>query len=373
MNRILHVIGAMNRAGAETLIMNIYRQIDRKKIQFDFLVHTNKKADYDEEILSYGGQIFRIKPFTGLNYFSYTKAVQKHLLDHPEHKIVHNHMTSTAYAVTKQAHRFNRYSIIHTHSQNFYSGLNYLGFKALSFPLRFVGDYFLACSEEAAIETFGKRILNKDCYATLNNAINLSLYHCSNEEHLTAKVAAGFAGRPVFGHVGRFIPEKNHSFLLQTFSSLKQSLPDAVLLLAGRGPLEENIKKQAINLGISDSVIFLGICNDVAKLLKVIDVFIFPSANEGLGLAAIEAQAAGATCILSTGVPDLASIVNSKRISLGRGAHTWAEIAVQAYKASSKTDRSVGTSAVSNAGFNIKDIVNQISFLYNKAASIVAL
>ena len=367
MHRILHVVGAMNRAGAETLIMNIYRQIDRTKFQFDFLVHTNEKADYDDEIILYGGRIFRIQPFTGQNYFSYKKAVRKHLLDHPEHKIIHNHMTSTAYAVTKQAHQLCRYSIIHTHSQNFYSGLNRFGFKALSFPLRFVGDCFLACSEEAAIETFGKNILSSNYYATLRNAIDLSLYHCSNEEHLKAKKAAGFADLPVFCHVGRFIPEKNHAFLLQTFSSLKKLLPNAVLLLAGRGPLEENAKKQAIDLGVADSVIFLGVRNDIAELLKIVDVFVFPSTNEGLGLAAIEAQAAGATCLLSTGVPDLASIVNSRRIPLELGSIAWAKAAAEAYKASSEIDRSTATSAISNAGFDIKDTVNLVSMLYNRA------
>lgn len=368
MNRILHVIGTMNRAGAETFIMNIYRQIDRTKIQFDFLVHNSEKADYEEEITSLGGRIFRISSFTGLNYFSYKKAIHQHLVNHPEHKIIHNHMTSTAYIITKQAHKLNRCSIIHTHSQNFYTGLNHLGFKVLSFPLRFVGDFFLACSKEAAIETFGKNILRRDCYSTLHNGIDLSLYHCSNEEHLDIKEKMGFAGLPVFGHVGRFISEKNHAFLLQTFKSLKTTLPNAVLLLAGRGPLEEAIKKQAAELGISDSVIFLGVRKDIAELLKMIDVFVFPSTNEGLGLAAIEAQAAGATCILSTDVPNLASIVNSNRVPLKLGPHKWADILLEAYIGSSKTDRNAASAAISNAGFDIREVTKQITTFYKKTS-----
>ena len=369
MDRILHVIGAMDRAGAETLIMNIYRQIDRSRFQFDFLVHTDMESDYDDEITSMGGRIFRVLPFNGLNYLHYKRAVKQHLLQHPEHKVIHNHMTSTAYIVTKQAHKLNRHSIIHTHSQNFYSGLEHLIFKAFSFPLRFAGDYFFACSEEAAIETFGRNILNNKHYSTLRNAIDLSHLHCTNTEHFKAKETNGLKNYAVFGHIGRFIPEKNHDFLLRSFRDLKKMLPNAILLLAGRGPLETAIKEKASLLDISDSVIFLGVCDDVAQLLKSVDVFVFPSVNEGLGLAAIEAQAAGATCLLSTGVPELASVVFSKRIPLDLGPQIWAKYLAEAFRQSYKNDRSTTSLALSNAGFDIYKVTQQISTLYEKMSN----
>lgn len=354
----------MNRAGAETLIMNIYRKIDRSRFQFDFLVHTQEESDYDAEILSLGGNIYHIQPFTGLNFFLYKKAVLGHLQAHPEHKVIHIHMTSTAYIIAKQAHKLECRTIIHTHSQNFYSGIQNLCFKAISFPLRFVGDYFLACSREAAIDTFGAEVIKKDCYSLFLNSIDLSLYHTTNKKHHELKNTYGLDNKAIFGHIGRFIPEKNHAFLLQSFCELKKILPNAILLLAGRGPLEKNTKKIAKELKIDDSVIFLGVSNKVPQLLQLMDVFVFPSVKEGLGLAAIEAQAAGATCILSTGVPKIASVVFSTRIPLAWGSKKWAKELAEAYKNSLSIDRSITTSKLANAGYDITDSVNQISALY---------
>lgn len=364
MNRILHVIGAMDRAGAETLVMNIYRQIDRTKYQFDFLVNSKKQSDYDKEIQSLGGKIYHIPAFTGFNYRRYKHALRQHLVLHPEHRIIHNHMTSTAYVAAKQAHRLNRRIIIHTHSQNFYKGLQHICFTLSSLPLRYIGDFYFACSEEAGIETFGSRILTSPRYETLHNAIDLSEYRCTTEDHNALKHFYKLEDRPVFGHIGRFIPEKNHDFLLQSFYNVKKLLPNAVLFLAGRGPLEEKIKAQASKLHIADSVIFLGVCDNVAQLLKIIDVFVFPSINEGLGLAAIEAQAAGATCLLSTGVPELASIFSSKRIPLDLGPTRWAYLLTEAYYSSLNKNRTEAPEILANHGYDIVQVANQLTKRY---------
>lgn len=364
MIRILHTIGAMNRAGAETLIMNIYRKIDREEFQFDFLVHTKEKCDYDDEILSLGGKIYFIRSFNGINIINYKKELHKFFSDHPEHEIIHNHMTSTAFIISQQAHKFHRPSVIHTHSKNFYKGTKHLAFSLASFPLRFVGDYFLACSTEAAVDTFGKGILDKNNYATLHNAVDLSSFRCTNQEHNILKEKYGLQNHPVFGHVGRFIPEKNHDFLIDAFLNIKKSLPDAILLLAGKGPLEKTIRDKVRKLNIADSVFFIGVTNKVDEFLKVVDVFIFPSINEGLGLAAIEAQAAGATCVLSTGLPDLASIVSSKKISLNLGPQKWAEISLLAYNHSLLCDREKSTSKIAERGFDILDVKEQLISIY---------
>ena len=366
MLRILHVIGAMNRAGAETLIMNIYRNIDRKSIQFDFLVHTNKHCDYDDEIQKLGGRIFHIRPFNGVNLIEYRSEVNSHLIKHPEHTIIHNHMASTGYVIAKQARQKHRYVILHAHSRNFYSGLRHIAFSLASFPLRFIGDYYLACSEDAAADTFGKSILSKPNYSILKNAIDVALYHCTNEEHLATKAINELNEVPVFGHVGRFIAEKNHIFLLEAFAEIKENLPDAVLLLAGQGPLQIRAREKAAELGISDSVKFLGICDDIPRFLKTIDVFLFPSLNEGLGLAAIEAQAAGATCLISTGVPKMVSIVNCKRIALDDANH-WAQRAIQAYHLSQSIDRSKAAQKIAKKGFDISKTVSQICSIYHQA------
>lgn len=366
MNRILHIVGAMDRAGAETLIMNIYRQIDRSEFQFDFLVNAKQQSDYDEEILSLGGRITQIPAFTGLNLTQYKQALNQYLLMHPEYCIIHNHMTSTAYTVAKQAHKLDRRVVLHTHSQNFYSGFKHACFAISSFPLKFVGDYFLACSKEAAVETFGTNILTNPRYETLHNAIDLSEYHCTTENHNALKRIYGLNERPVFGHIGRFIPEKNHDFLLQSFYEVKKVLPNAILLLAGRGPLEEKTKAQTRALNIEDSVKFLGVCDNIAQLLKIVDVFVFPSINEGLGLAAIEAQAAGASCVLSTGVPELASVIFSKRISLNAGPTEWGHALIKAYDNSLVRNREEAREALANHGYDIVQVTHQLTNCYKK-------
>lgn len=354
MIRILHVIRAMDRAGAETLIMNIYRQLDKSKIQFDFLVHTEKECDYDSEILSLGGKIYRLPEFYGLNTLQYKKCCRNFFSAHPEHSIIHGHIGKGAPIYLHEARRAHRITIAHAHSENFYKGLNRIAFKIATFPTRYIAENFIACSPSACRATFGRRIENTNKYTLLKNGIHIPSYICSREDHLNNKKQLNLTNKIVFCHIGRFVEVKNHQFLIKVFSSIKEDFPDSVLLLCGTGPLLPEIKKLVSNYNLNDSVLFLGSRNDIPNILKATDVFIFPSINEGIGLASIEAQAAGAICILSTGVPQLAiASTNAFRIPLSKGHKYWKNKAISTYKKNHLEERSVYAKQVADSGYDI--------------------
>ena len=152
MIRVLHVIGAMDRGGAETMIMNLYRAIDRTKVQFDFLVHEQRVCDYDEEIKDLGGEVFRGLPrFKVVNYSTYRDECRDFFSRHSEHPVVHGHIGSCAPVYLREAKRQGRVTIAHSHSQKFPLSVTELGFRALAYPVRRVADNFIACSMEAGL------------------------------------------------------------------------------------------------------------------------------------------------------------------------------------------------------------------------------
>lgn len=367
--RVLHVIGAMDRGGAETLIMNLYRSIDRSEIQFDFLVHEERECDYDSEIASLGGKLFRVPRFNGLNTLAYRRVCECFFSAHPEHRVVHGHIGSSAALYLGAAKRAGRFAIAHSHLPNYKKGPLGLAFALASYPTRFRADYFYACSLEAGVDRFGKGVVKGDRFAVLNNGIDVDAFRCDAISHEEAKRALGFSGVPVFGHIGRLEEQKNHRFLLDVFAAIQRRLPGAVLLLAGRGPLEAELKSAVEMRGLGENVVFLGVRDDVAALMKAMDVFVFPSVCEGLGVAAIEAQAAGLPSILSTGVPKTATVTrHARRLPLAIGFEAWADACVEAYIRTKECARSDAADEVRKGGFDIADSAERVSRLYRCAA-----
>ncbi len=367
--RVLHVIGAMDRGGAETTVMNLYRAIDRNAVQFDFLVHEERTCDFDEEILDLGGRIFRVPRFNGVNLLHYRRLCGSVLAAHPEFRVVHGHIGSSAAVYLSEAKRQGRFAVAHSHAQFFLPGLAGLAFRAVSYPTRFVADYFFACSPEAGRDRFGDRVVEGDRFRVLNGGIELGQYACDDAARVRAKRLFGVEGRPVFGHVGRLAPEKNHAFLLEVFSCILADLPQSVLLLAGRGPLDAELREKARQLGIDCSVRFLGVRDDVPEVLRALDVFLLPSTKEGLALAAIEAEAVGLPCLLSTGVPEVAcATARAERLSLDEGAQAWGDRAVALYRGLPSGGWADGRRDVACAGFDVHATAAWLAGFYERAA-----
>lgn len=320
--RILHVVTDMSYGGLETMIMNYYRQIDRKKIQFDFLVHRETRAKYDDEIELLGGRIYRMPK---LNPFSpkYYKALDDFFKQN-KYTIIHSHLDCMSAYPLKAAKKAGiPVRIAHAHSssqdKNWKYPIKYISSRKIS---KYATDYF-ACSEEA-----GKWMFTGQDFLVLKNAINVENYTYNEKEREKIKREFGLKNDSlIIGHVGRFSYAKNHSFLVDVFSRIKKHRPDAYLMLVGSGKDLMDIKSKVERLKLEKDVIFTGARSDVHRLMQAMDVFVFPSHYEGLGIVAIEAQAAGLPCVISNGVPEECIVTKGlvSRKNLFESIDKWAE------------------------------------------------
>ncbi len=362
---VLHVIRAMDRGGAETMIMNLYRHIDRSRIQFDFLVHIERKCDYDDEILSLGGRIFRISPYRIYNYVSYKKKFVELLEAHPEMQIVHGHIGSCASVYLRGANKVGRYTIAHSHALNKMDNISDIIFKIMTLDNKWLADFYLGCSVQAGIDQYGKKIVASNKFMVLNNSIDAEQYIYDSETQKRMKKSLNLEGKIIFGHVGRFIPLKNHTFLLDVFREILKIEPKAEFVLVGRGNLEDKIKNRALSMGLEDKVHFLGVRDDIPEVMKMMDGFIFPSIHEGLGIVAVEAQAAGLPSLISEGVPDEAMVSGcAKRLEISAGASKWAETIVDMYRNIPRINR---LDEIKKANYDIHETVKQLENIYMKA------
>jgi glycosyltransferase involved in cell wall biosynthesis len=325
--RVLHVLGCLNRGGAETMVMNLYRNMDRSKVQFDFAIHTNYKDDYEDEISQLGGIIYRIPPYKGKNHFQYIKAWRELFKSHPEYKIIHGHIRSTASIYLEIAKKHGLITIAHSHSvASRGNKLEQIIKNIFQLPIRHIADYLFACSDEAGKWLFGSQAVKRDNYYLIKNAIDINEYKFNEVQRKKLRESLNIDNRFVVGHVGSFTYPKNHKFIIDIFYALKKKNENAILLLVGDGDLRDTIKNKVGELRLSDSVIFTGVRSDLPELLHAMDAFLFPSLFEGLGMAIIEAQAAGLPCIVADTIPRDAYVTDLvEAISLNSPIDIWAD------------------------------------------------
>lgn len=346
--RILHVVTYMGRGGLETMLMNYYRNIDRDLIQFDFLTHRSFQADYDKEIEQLGGRIYhlpRLNPFSPL----YLRSLDRFFKEHKEYQIVHSHLDCMAGIPLKYAKRNGvPVRIAHAHNSSQVKDKKYLLKLWFKHNITKYANYLFACSKEA-----GKWMFSTDRFRVLNNAIDAGKYVYNETIRRQVRSELGLeASTFVCGHVGRFSIQKNHDFLIDIFAEIIRRYVDSKLLLVGEGELKERIQDKCSKLNLSDKVIFAGLRDDVPNLLQAMDMFLFPSLFEGLGIAAIEAQAAGLPCLISDRVPTECKTIEKliRQIKLDARAEDWAEEAVRfiGYVREDTKDQ------IENADFDIK-------------------
>jgi glycosyltransferase involved in cell wall biosynthesis len=362
MIRILHVLGGLDRGGAETMVMNLYRVVDRTQIQFDFIVHNEKKQAYTDEILSFGGKIFHFPAFNCLNYLKMKNLWKKFFKEHPEYKILHSHVRSYASLYLPIAKKAGLKTIIHSHSTSNGKGISSIVKQIMQYPLRWQADYFFGCSKEAGEWLFGNKVVNSQKYHILQNAIDSEQYKFNPEIRREYRKKLGLGDKKTFIHVGRFHPAKNHPFLLNVFAKIHKLNSNTVLLLAGDGELRPEIEKQIVSLNLQNDVILLGSRNDVPKLLQTADCFLFPSVWEGLGMVAIEAQAAGLPCICSDAIPRTVKVTNHCIFLPTSNAQKWAE---QALHWANQIDSSCNSVlSVVEHGFDIRESSKRLIEFY---------
>ena len=271
MIRVLHVVTYMGRGGLETMIMNYYRHMDRDKVQFDFLTHRDFRADYDDEIEALGGRIYRLPRLVPWSR-NYRKALDSFFEEHTEYKIIHVHQDCLSSVILKAAKKHGvAVRIAHSHSSSQDKNLKYLIKLFYRRQIPENATQLFACGKEA-----GDWMFCGAPYRIVNNAIDTKLYACNDDRRRQMREVLNIPSDAfVVGHVGRFNPVKNHTFLLDVFAKIKEKRSNSVLLLVGDGDLRKDIEAKAITLGLSDSVVFTGMRSDVADLMQAIDCLVF--------------------------------------------------------------------------------------------------
>ena len=324
--RVLHILQRMEAGGTQALLMNIYRKIDRTKVQFDFLVVYKEKQFYDDEIEKMGGHVYKLSFREDLNLPKFQKELASFFAKHHEYKIVHCHAYTIGYFCLKAAKKAGiPVRIAHSHSN--------AAVHDAKLPLKLImqklftiysTDLF-ACSEEA-----GKFAFKGKKFGIVQNAIDSQKFIADANIREKIRKALRVESKFVVGHVGRMQPEKNHDFLIDVFAEIKKKKSNAELILVGTGPLEEKVKSKVAEKGLSDCVHFLGNRKDMNRIYQAMDVFVFPSLFEGLGIVAIEAQAAGVPIVCSEGLPPETDITPIyRKLLLSDGEEKWANAALE--------------------------------------------
>lgn len=322
--RILQIVNIMDRAGLETMLMNHYRAIDRERVQFDFLAHRPQRGAYEDEIESLGGRVYRAPRLYPQNALACRRFMRRFFAEHP-YPVVHSHIDAmSAFPLAAARSAGVAVRIAHSRSDSVDRDLKYPVKEWARKRLPGIATHYWACSEAAGAFLFGRDNLPK--VHVVKNAIDLGAFRFDEGSRSDARAELGLSdGQVAVGHVGRFSAVKNHSFLIDLLAELRDEGAGAVLVLVGDGELRGEVERKALGLGLSDSVRFLGLRDDIARLVQAFDVMVFPSLHEGIPLTLIEAQASGLPVLASDAVSGEALILpNTARLPLDAPMSEWA-------------------------------------------------
>lgn len=357
------VFTIMNRGGAETMVMNYYRHIDRGRLQFDFLVHRDTPGIYEEEIRKLGGRIYRLPPITLSGLAEYKKEVAAFFDAHPEYRLVHGHCSELGYWVYREAAaRKIPFIAAHAHSSPLGIDKNSLSRFVLKHLMRPYLTHRFTCNELCGRWLFGRRGVRNAI--VVRNAIDAGSFSYSPEVRERVRKEMGWEGRLVVGHIGNFSWPKNHEFLLRIFHSLLAVRPDALLALVGSGGEGEGkIRNEAERPEWNGTIRLMGGRDDVNALLQGMDVFVFPSWFEGFGIAMLEAQAAGLPVVASDRVPEDGAVVpgHVSFLSLKESPSAWAGRIVEMAEGRRRRDTS---SFIRAGGLDIVRNAEKLQELY---------
>lgn len=322
--RIAQIVGKWLGGGVEAVVMNYYRHLDHDKIQFDFICDDDSTNIPYDEIEKLGGKVILIPPYQKV--FKYQKELRRVLRD-GKYKIVHSHINTLSvfplYAAKKVGVPVR---IAHSHSTTNKKEWkkNLLKQVLRPFSKKYATNY-MCCSELAGRWLFGDKTYDEGKVYLLNNAIDLDKFKYDKKIRDKKRKELGIKEDTiVIGHIGRFVVQKNHTFLIDIFNQFHKKEKNSILLLAGQGPLQEEIKNKVRELGLDDSVRFLGQRNDANELYQAFDVFLLPSLYEGLPVVGVEAQASGLLCFFSDDMTKETKVLDSTVfMSLSNTAEEW--------------------------------------------------
>ncbi|MGM8212339.1 glycosyltransferase family 1 protein [Virgibacillus sp. W0430] len=339
--KVLHVTGAMNTGGTETMLMNIFKHVNHEYVQFDFVSYSMEKAYYDDEIHKLGGTVFRLQKTNSI------KDLYRLLKRQGPYDVVHAHTLfhcGVAIIAARLAGVKVRISHAHTTADQAAGILRKLYIFFMRRIICLFSTHLLACSNAAGAYLFRERGMRKSTFSYFPNVIDYERIMATAERTIrNLNIEAGLGKSIVIGHIGRFIAAKNQLFLLEILKRLIEKEPSIKLLLVGDGELKKQIERVVHREKLTEHVRFLGIRSDIATVLQRLDVFVFPSIYEGLGLVLLEAQACGVPCVTSHAIQPEADIGLGlvTKLSLDQNPGVWADTILQMIGNKEKNKRKI--------------------------------
>ena len=350
MLRMLHIVGSMSPSGIGNFIMNIYRNINRDNLQFDFIVHEHREVSFDEEILAMGGKIYYVtrKSVSPRKNFVEIKKVVKQ----GPYSIVFRHTDTATVAVDLLACKLGgaKRRIAHSHSTSTSNKKMHLLFQPM---LNWVCTDYFACSKAAGKWLYG----NKKKFEIIWNGIDIGKFSYNMEKRSQIRQDENLGDCLVLGHIGNYMPVKNHKFMIDLFANIHAINANTKLMLVGDGSLRLEMEQQIKGYKLEDCVILTGVRNDTDCLLQAMDLFLFTSFYEGMPIALVEAQAAGLPCLISDVITDdviVTDLVCKK--SLEDEIASWAQEALKLIEHTTRTDTS---GFIEKGGFNVEDLAKR--------------
>ena len=364
--RVLHFPGEMTRGGVESLLMSWYRGIDRETIQFDFCVPRFERGPLDDEIESLGGRILRSHNIREKGVLSYISEVCSIIANNGPYDAVHIHgVHSGVFSLIAAKKAGIPKRIYHSHSTQNLAFRNLRFRKVIewlcSFGINKLATVRLACSTPAGEFVFGNK-----SFSLIRNGIDLNrFYPYETDQRRALRNELGFPDNSmVIGNVARFVDGKNQQLIAQMIDLLNQQGHNAYGLFVGEGPRKEELERWCINYGIDNKIIFTGFRNDTENLYNCMDVFCLPSDFEGLGIVAIEAQACGIPCVVSSYVPTEANMhcVPFEAINLTEPLEHWAMASERL--AQKRLDDSSIIKSINENGYSLASSVETLVNIY---------
>lgn len=365
--KVLQVVGSLRVGGTETVALNYYKYIDRKKFEFDYLVYGNEQGPLEEEVYKLNGKVLRVCS-PKKNLLKFLKDINKILKNNESYDVVHSHPLFNSGWIMKKAYKAKiPIRISHAHSARYNVNNNMIKKLYIYLMKRYMNRYstnILACSKDAGNYLFGKENF-KHRGEVIKNGICVKEYIFNEKVREEIRKDLELKDELIIGHIGRLCDVKNQQFIIELLDKLVKIREDIGLVLVGDGENKEKLLKRVKDLGLERNVKFLGTRNDVNRILQGMDILVFPSKYEGLGIVVVEAQCTGVKCIISDAIPRDVDITNLvSRLPIDQGMDKWIREVVEFNQKNLRRDRS---NEIIENGYEIDIIVKEISRIYEKS------
>ncbi len=369
--RVLHVVAQMRPGGIETWLLEVLRRIDRQRFQLDFLVHTDQPQPYDDEIRALGGRV--IPCLAAQRPWRYAPQFRRALAANGPYDVIHSHMHLYSGFILRMAAQAGvpvRIAHSHTDTRPIVASSGWLRRQYAALMQRWLARYAtigVGCSGQAVESLFGEDWRTDPRWRIYYCGIGMERF-AQPVDQAAVRAELGIpSGRKVIGHVGRFEPLKNHAMIVETARELRRRRDDVHFLLVGEGDLRPTIEQQVAAAGLSDRFSFPGARSDVPRILRgAMDAFMFPSFREGLGLALVEAQAAGVPAVFTEAISPEVELVPGlmHRLPRNTAAANWADQLEKLLDRPPRIEPSQTLATVADSHFNIDQGVRELERMY---------